>query len=496
MIKHYRSDYGALNCPVVCRITGDLDVDALRRALDALADRHESLRTTFTGRGPRLSQRIHPPRHEPIATRDLSTHDDPAEAAFKELSQELGTPIDPQEWPVRARLWRIGARDHLFCLNLHHLVTDAWSTGILLRDLCLLFDRETGGEADLPEPGWSPAEFVQWQRSLLAGDRLKRHQDYWRRQLAGARLPVLTDTTVPGRLPADRDSSNLPAHKEGSNLSTDREGGVDQQVGDRRASNGQSTRSPGESNGTPSGGGPPQVAGEGPDEAGAVQAAEGGGGALCDTVDLPTDVVTGLRELARREQTTLFTVLLALFQAQLYRVTGQPDLCVASMFANRTRPELRETVGLLAGMVLLRANVPQQRTFADLVRHCHSAVLGAFTYSELPFQLLPSNLVDTGGGRADDVMFNVMTETQHLRTGGGVHFELVVPTEIGSRFPFELAVVPVGASEMKVALFRAPDRLNAAGGESFLRGFAELASAAARTDDASLTRLLTTPASA
>lgn len=187
-------------------------------------------------------------------------------------------------------------------------------------------------------------------------------------------------------------------------------------------------------------------------------------------------------------------MLLALLHAQLHRVTGQGDACVASMFANRSRPELRETVGLLAGMVLLRARVAQQRTFADLVRHCHVAVVGAFTYSELPFQLLPSDLVDTGGGRADDVMFNVMTETRHLRSGhGGVHFELVVPTDIGSRFPFELVVVPVGESGMKVALFRAPDRLDAAGGTLFLDGFAELAAAAVQAPEASLAgHLLTT----
>ncbi len=421
MIKHYRSDYGALNCPVVCRVRGSIDLEAFQRAVNDLAARHDSLRTTFQGRGPRLSQRIHPPRPEPVVLEDLSTHDDPSAAADKALAQELSSPIDPQQWPVRARLWRVTAREHLFCLNLHHLVTDAWSTGILLRDLCLLYDIHTGGTASLAPLGWSPREFVEWQKALLAGDRLKRHQDYWRRQLAGARLPQLTS---------------------GAGLS-----GVD-------------------------------------------------GAARVDTVDLPAHVVSGLRDLAKREQTTPFTVLLALFQAQLHRVTGQGDISVASMFANRTRPELRETVGLLAGMVLLRADVAAQRSFTDLVRHCHKAVLGAFTYSELPFQLLPTNLVDTGGGRADNVMFNVMTETQHLRTGGGVHFELVVPTDIGSRFPFELALVPVGESAMKAALFRAPDQLEAAGGEAFLRGFAALAAAVVDEPDARLAGLLTTSADA
>ena len=149
---------------------------------------------------------------------------------------------------------------------------------------------------------------------------------------------------------------------------------------------------------------------------------------------------------------------------------------------------LRETVGLLAGMVLLRARVAEQGSFSALVRHCHSAVVAAFAYSDLPFQLLPSDIVDTGGGRADDVMFNVMTETRHLLSSGGATFELVVPTDIGSRFPFELALVPVGEADLRAALFRAPDRLDAAGGLRFLEGYADLAAAAVAQPDKALWR--------
>jgi hypothetical protein len=152
MIKHYRADYGALSCPVVCRVTGPLDLAALRRAIGDLSARHESMRTTLQGRGARLSQRVHPLRGEPVDLVDLSAADDPRAAAERALAAELREPIDPTSWPVRATLWRTGPDEHLFCLNLHHLVTDAWSTGILLRDLCLLYDRASGG-TDAPSPG-------------------------------------------------------------------------------------------------------------------------------------------------------------------------------------------------------------------------------------------------------------------------------------------------------------------------------------------------------
>ncbi|MCI4066424.1 condensation domain-containing protein [Micromonospora sp. R77] len=404
MIKHYREDFGALNCPVVCRLTGPLDPDRLHTALGALAARHESLRTTFHGRGARLVQRVHPPGEPEVTWHEVAS----AQAATEALTAELRTRIDPERWPARVTVWRQGPDEHLLCLNLHHLVTDAWSTGILLRDLVACYDRAAGGSATLPAPGWSAARFARAQQEMLGTDRLGRHQQYWRRQLAGARVPRLDALGI----------------TEGASRSV--------------------------------------------------------------AADLPATTVTTLRELALRERTTMFAVLLALFHAQLYRTTDQDDLAVASMFANRDRPELRETVGLLAGMVLLRARPGRAHRFTDLLREVHGTVIGAFTHQELPFQLLPGDLVDTGGGRADDVMFNVMTPVRHRLSAGDVHFELVVPTEIGSRFPFELALAPVGEQRLQAVLFQAGDGTAAA---DFLAGYVELATAVAAEPGLRLSRV-------
>jgi len=419
MIQHYRSDFGALCCPVVCRVRGPLDRAALQSAVDALVGRHEALRTTFSGRGARLVQHVHPPRPLPVRWQDLSGTADPAAAAAAALAAELADPIDPRQWPARASAWRTGPDEHLFCLNLHHLVTDAWSTAILLRELCGLYDLAFGAAPPAP-PGWQYREFVRWQQSLLAGEAVRRHREYWQRQLRGAALPRLAGPARPGA--PGRDGPE-PATDPAAGSATD--GGADP---------------------------------------GGVYA-----------VDLDPAVVARLRELARTGQSTLFTVLLAVFHAQLWRVTGQPDIAVASMFLNRSRPELRDTVGLLAGMVLLRSQVGTRASFADLVRHTHAAVVGAFAYQDLPFQLLPGDLVQAHGGRADDVMFNVMTEVRHVRTAGGTRFELEVPTAIGSRFPFELAIAPVGARDLRCVLFRAGGWLDDARAGEFLAGYAELA---------------------
>jgi Condensation domain len=432
MIQHYRPEFGALSCPLLCRIRGPMDADALVVALTALTGRHESLRTTFAGRGARLAQIVHDP--VPLTLRrvdlmpavgpDVDGSPDAESILGTAIRAELADPIDPQEWPARATLWRLTPTDHVLCLNLHHLVTDAWSTGILLRDVAVLYATAAGvdGADDLPPPGWQYADFADWQQRLLGGDELRRHQDYWRRQLTGAQLPGL------GRALG------------GERAATDRIGAP----------------------------------------AGVVR------------LDLDAATVTALRDLARTRHTTLFAVLLAGFYAHVSQVTGQSDLAVGSMFANRSRPELRETVGLLANMVLLRAQVPPDASFNDLIARTHSAVIGAFTYQDLPYQMLPMDVVPAQSiaaeqaVRTDDVMFQVMAAVEHRISAGAVDFELLLPEDIGSRFPFELTLAPIGADRVRAVLFHAAPWCSAATAEEFLSGYVNLLSVAAQNPDATL----------
>jgi hypothetical protein len=411
MIQHYRPEYGALSCPLLCSLRGELEPERLARALDGLTARHEALRTTFAGRGMRLTQRVHPPRPLPLSQVDLRAGRDPRTASRSAIAAELAAPIDPAQWPARATLWRIGDAESVLCLNLHHLVTDAWSTGILLRDLCACY----ADAGPVTPPGWQYAQFVQWQQEMLSGEQLRRHHDYWRRQLTGGQTPRL-----------------WPAGPAGDGADATAAGGA--------------------ASGDGAAGGP-------------------AGSPLAIAADLDPAVLARLRELTRTARTTLFSVLLAAFYAQLYAVTAQPELAVGSMFANRSRPELRDTVGLLANMVLLRARLSAELTFADLIDQAHAAVIGAFAYQDLPFQMLPAGLLDSGGGRADDVVFNVMADLTHVVRAAGVDFELLVPDEIGSRFRFELALAPVGTAKLRAVLFHAGTDLPEPACRDFLAGY-------------------------
>ena len=197
-MEHYQSDgRGMLNQPLALRMSGAVDMAALDEAYTALVERHEALRTTFTGRGGRLTQLIHDAQPMRITQIDLRAEADPSAAAHAALTVDLRTSVDPTEWPVRATMWRAGENEHVLCLNMHHLVTDDWSCSVLARDLGLLYRRARGEEVELPVIGWQFADWAQWQQKNLSGPRFAKLQKYWSGKLAGARAAQLVRPVEP-----------------------------------------------------------------------------------------------------------------------------------------------------------------------------------------------------------------------------------------------------------------------------------------------------------
>jgi len=191
---------GAFNVPAVLRLRGALDAETLDRALAKVVRRHESLRTIFTLQGDAPVQEVVPAPARVLQVDDLSAIP-PAEreaAVRARVTNEADAPFDLATGPVfRARLLRLAADDHVLVITMHHIVSDAWSTGVLYRELAALYGAFARGEpSPLPELPIQYADYAAWHRTRLAGPELARQVGYWRARLAGS--PVLLD------LPTDR----------------------------------------------------------------------------------------------------------------------------------------------------------------------------------------------------------------------------------------------------------------------------------------------------
>jgi amino acid adenylation domain-containing protein len=190
----------AYNLPAVLRLRGPLDPTALAAAVAGVVARHESLRTAFVVETGEPVQVIRPAAPLPLPCVDLSALPPAAGAAEGGAlaHAEVRRPFDLASGePLRALLVRLAAEEHLLAFTLHHIVSDAWSSEILVRETAALYRALCMGEPALPPPlRLQYADFAVWQRSLLQGEVLAAEIDFWRRRLEGA-PPVLD-------LPADR----------------------------------------------------------------------------------------------------------------------------------------------------------------------------------------------------------------------------------------------------------------------------------------------------
>ncbi|HKH45555.1 MAG TPA: amino acid adenylation domain-containing protein, partial [Thermoanaerobaculia bacterium] len=135
----------AFGVPLAVRLRGALDAGAFGRALQEVVRRHEALRTTFPVIGGRPVQRIVPELTVPLPLVDLTGH---PEAEDRWIDEALHEPLDLTAGPlVRALLLRLGPEEHTLVLNLHHILFDGWSGGVILRELATLYRAFASGEA-------------------------------------------------------------------------------------------------------------------------------------------------------------------------------------------------------------------------------------------------------------------------------------------------------------------------------------------------------------
>ncbi|MGC5052470.1 condensation domain-containing protein [Micromonospora sp. DT48] len=199
-------------------------------------------------------------------------------------------------------------------------------------------------------------------------------------------------------------------------------------------------------------------------------------------VRLAEPVVRSLRALARTHRTSMFAVLLAVFYTLLHQRTGQADLTVTSLFANRARSEVANTLGFFVNQVALRSQVDSGEPFTALVRRVRGATIRALPHQDLPFHMLPPGIVQSPSGRADQVVFQMLDPGTTRGDMRGDHLADLEPQTRNTRFDLELLVVPIGDS--LVVQLRYTDRLfDDTTARAFVRDFGYLADRFGRQPD-------------
>ncbi|MGW1355046.1 amino acid adenylation domain-containing protein [Streptomyces sp. NPDC002409] len=206
-LNRFEENSAAYNVPMAVRLSGDFDAQALRLALGDVVARHEALRTLFPDEQGQPRQQILPPLVPELPVRTVEE---------QELSGELASAANAgfdlgRELPLRAQVFRLGERDHVLLVVLHHIAADGWSLAPLARDLSAAYTARAAGDA----PEWEPlpvqyADYTLWQREVLGEESepdssLARQLSYWHEALA-----ELPDEIT---LPVDRPRPQLPSRR-------------------------------------------------------------------------------------------------------------------------------------------------------------------------------------------------------------------------------------------------------------------------------------------
>ncbi|HEY4423383.1 MAG TPA: amino acid adenylation domain-containing protein [Pyrinomonadaceae bacterium] len=172
------------NVPRAMRLSGALDIPALQRALNEIVSRHEPFRSYFASVDGVLQQFIDEKAELPLTHIDLSA-DEREDRANQIIREESLRPFDLARGPIiRASLLRLDEHEHILLLCTHHIVSDAWSAGILFRELEALYNAFSTGESPPLEPlPIQYADYAEWQRKWLQGEVLETQLSYWKKQL-------------------------------------------------------------------------------------------------------------------------------------------------------------------------------------------------------------------------------------------------------------------------------------------------------------------------
>ncbi|OUS31219.1 hypothetical protein A9Q99_04270 [Gammaproteobacteria bacterium 45_16_T64] len=341
------------NMPATIRIKGDLNTNALKKAFQALVDRHESLRTSFLVDDGVATQVIREPSDWFMDIRDIShlEYEERETEIIHFAEDEAARSFDLILGPInkarrirliRSRLLKSADQEHVLLLTMHHIISDGWSLGVIIEEIAELYGAIVESrESTLPPLEIQYVDYARWQRDWMEGPVFDHQLAFWKKHLDG--VPVL-------ELPTDRPRPALQT-----------------------------------------------FAGE------------------YEHVKLSLSLTQRLNELSQSQGTTMFMTLLAGFYALLYRYTGQDDVCVGTPVANRAREEFENLIGCFVNTLALRADLSENPRFVDLMMQVQDTTLSAYEHQDIPFERLVDKL-GVARDKSHSPLFQVMFTLQNAST--------------------------------------------------------------------------------
>ncbi|HZI57665.1 MAG TPA: condensation domain-containing protein, partial [Verrucomicrobiae bacterium] len=337
---------GRYNVPVAVTVSGELNISHLEQAFNLIIARHENLRTVFPSQMGQAQQIILENLDFRLERIDLRHHTDKEELhnKAKEICRtDAAKPFDLAQGPlIRGKVIELAEREHILLLNMHHIITDGWSMGVLIKELDMIMDAlRQGRRPNLPPLEIQYVDYAVWQRSRLETDGVLEQQlAYWQEKLAG--VPESLD------LPTDYSRPKVRSFTGATHEFT-----------------------------------------------------------------LDAELTGKLKRLADRKGGTLYMVLLAAFKVLLYRYSGQSDICIGTLIANRQYGQTASLIGVFVNMLALRSQIEGEDSFSALLSQVKATCLEAYEHQDAPFERVVGSLGRERNAAANPI-FQVMVVLHNI----------------------------------------------------------------------------------
>ena len=168
-------------------LEGPVDIAALQFSLNELVHRHETFRTAIGAKDGKPCQIVFPPKAFPLFHVDIRFREKAASEAERLAASDARIAFDWTQEPLaRVILIHFGDEKWLMSVNVHHLISDAWSVGVLMRELAAVYGAHVADRPpNLPDLPVQYGNFTLWQREMAQDGRLRRNLEYWTHQLHG-----------------------------------------------------------------------------------------------------------------------------------------------------------------------------------------------------------------------------------------------------------------------------------------------------------------------